>query len=116
MRDSDAGTEGERCERCESKPPRVDETCAFMQPVEKPIGIHCREKDLGQVAIPAFCFQELAPLFGTLLHQADVFFLRRLVPELCCLQVVCEFPDGFQRVRGPRLTEVELGYLLASAH
>src|SRR6202023_3161654 len=79
------------------------------QPGEKLVGVESRKQNFRQITVLALLLQMPSPLIGTLLHREDIFLLRGLVPEICRLKTISEFPDLFLTVAETGLAGEKLG-------
>ena len=83
-----------------------------MHPVEKFVGIDCREGKHGKVTPCVFLLaQHFAPFGGGFLHQGDVLFQRSLVPKIHRLETLRQFADFLFVVLDPGFLSIKLGHL-----
>ena len=108
MANANASSDGKRDERKGCKPSSVDKPCMVLKPGEKPIRIESREKNQREVAPPSAPLELLAAFFGGLLHEENVFFLRRFVPEAIGFKLIGKFANLLWVILNPSFPRKEL--------
>ena len=113
--DGQPGRERKRQERQYREPGRINPHRPAVQAGNKLVRVERGEQNHGDIRVSALYLQRFLPVFGALLHQQDVSFLRGLIPEVRRFQFASEFPNLLGVVLHAVLRGIKRGNLLIGA-